>query len=360
MKIGTEQFKEAVGKVIQGASFNKLLPITSMIGLKKFNDGRLFISTTDMTNSLDVIIKTDSKEEFDATIDAETFSKLVSKLTSEEVELSVEDSTLIVKANGTYKFPLISDEDGFVSFPVNENIDGNEKEVLLSTVMSVYNSNEPALAKTLEQPCFTGYYCGKETVSTDGIVITFNNKSISVEDNPLLISAQAMLLLTLNSKEKIKLIQNNDKLQFVTEDIIVTTSELEGIEDYPIEQINKYLEEPFNSKCKISKELLLDILDRLSLFVEPYDKNGAYFTFTDKGITIHSKKGASTETIKYIESSDFSSFICCVDIPAFKEQVQAIPEDTLTLSYGNENALRLDCEGITQIVALLEDEDLEA
>lgn len=361
MKIGTEKFKAAVSKAVQGAGFNKLLPLTTMIGLKYTESKKaLWFTTTDMTNILDVFVDdVVDPEPLEATIDADTFSKLVAKLTSDTVELSVENNTLIVKGNGTYKFPLISDEDGLVQFPKTEKITGEEKEVLLSTVMSVYNSNEPALAKTLEQPYLTGYYFGEEAVSTDATVITFNSKSITKAEKPLLISAQALFLLTLNSQEKIKLAQNEEALQFTTDDVVVTTSMLEGIDEYPIDEIKKYLDEDFPASCKVSKDILLDVIDRLELFIEPYDMNGAYFTFTEEGINVHSKKDASTEVIKYIESEKFVPFICCVDIPALKEQVQAIPENTITLSYGNDNALRIDCGDIVQIVSLLEDEELE-
>ena len=63
---------------------------------------------------------------------------------------------------------------------------------------------------------------------------------------------------------------------------------LEGIEDYPVEEISRYLDVAFDSYCKIPKALLLSVLDRLQLFIEPYDKNGAYFNFTRKGLNIHS------------------------------------------------------------------------
>ena len=101
------------------------------------------------------------------------------------------------------------------------------------------------------------------------------------------------------------------------------------------------------------------MLDRLALFIEPYDKNGAYFTFGRKGINIHSKKDASTETINYVESKDFAPFVCCVDIPMLKEQLQANPDDTVKICYGNENALKIESGKVTQVIALLEDEDLE-
>ena len=72
---------------------------------------------------------------------------------------------------------------------------------------------------------------------------------------------------------------------------------------------------------------------------------------------IYSKKDSSVETVNYIESDKFTSFTCFVDIVMLKEQLQACPEDTITLWYGNENALKLETGNIIQIIALLDDEE---
>ena len=361
MKVVTSRMKEAVNKAIKGAGFNNLIPITSMIGIK-LSDGKLRLLTTDMTNTLCIIIDKVAGDEMDITVDADKFGKLISKTTSEDIDLSVKDDVLFVKANGTYKIPLISDEEGLISFPDIKDLSENKEadcKTKLSSVMQAYNINKSALAKTLENPALTGYYCGDTVISTDANVITFNGFKMFTNDEPILISAQQMQLLTLNTKEDIEVLISGNSIQFVTEDVVIDGALMEGIEDFPANEVNAYLDEAFPSSCKVPKELLLSVLDRLALFIEPYDKNGAYFTFGRKGITIHSKKDASTEIINYVESKDFEPFVCCVDIPMLKEQVQANPEDTIKLYYGNENALKMECGKVTQVIALLEDEDLQ-
>ena len=361
MKVVSSRMKEAVNKAIKGAGFNNLIPITSMIGIK-LSDGKLRLLTTDMTNTLCIIIDKVAGDEMDITVDADKFGKLIAKITSEDIDLSVKDDVLFVKANGTYKIPLISDEEGLISFPdINDLSEIKEVDckTKLSSVMQAYNINKSALAKTLENPALTGYYCGDTVISTDANVITFNQFKMFDIENPILISAQQMQLLTLNTKEDIEVYIGKTGIQFVTEDVIIDGSIMEGIEDFPAEEVNAYLGEAFTSMCKVPKDLLIGILDRLSLFIEPYDKNGAYFTFTRKGINIHSKKDASTEVINYVESKDFEPFVCCVDIPMLKEQLQANPDDTVKICYGNENALKIESVKVTQVIALLEDEELD-
>lgn len=362
MKVVTSRMKEAVNKAIKGAGFNNLIPITSMIGIK-LSDGKLRLLTTDMTNTLCIIIDKVSGVDMDITVDADKFGKLIAKTTSEDIELLVIDDVLSIKANGTYKIPLISDEEGLISFPdikSDLSLIGKWGDVKLSSIMQAYNINRPALAKTLENPALTGYYCGDMVISTDANVITFNNfKMFAGDFPPMLISAQQMALLSLFGEEDIKVTTDPTTIIFATATQIIEGSLMEGIEDFPAEEVNAYLDEAFTSSCKVPKDLLLSVLDRLALFIEPYDKNGAYFTFGRKGINIHSKKDASTETINYVESKNFEQFICCVDIPMLKEQLQANPDDTVKICYGNENALKIESGKVTQVIALLEDEDLD-
>lgn len=358
MKVISSRMKEAVNKAIKGAGFNNLIPITSMIGIK-LSDGKLRLFTTDMTNTLCIIIDKVSGDDMDITVDADKFGKLIAKTTSDDIDLSVKDDILYVKANGTYKIPLISDEEGLVTFPALSETKGKGTNIKLTSIMQAYNINKSALAKTLENPALTGYYCGDMVISTDANVITFNDFKMFEQDEPLLISPQLMQLLTLNKQEDIKLIVDKTLLTFIADDMVVQGAVMEGIEDFPADDVKAYLDEAFTSSCKVPKDLLLATLDRLALFIEPYDKNGAYFTFGRKGINIHSKKDASTETINYVESKDFEPFVCCVDIPMLKEQLQANPDDTVKICYGNENALKIESGKVTQVIALIEDEDLD-
>lgn len=363
MKVVTSRMKEAVNKAIKGAGFNNLIPITSMIGIK-LSDGKLRLLTTDMTNTLCIIIDKVAGDDMDITVDADKFGKLIAKTTSEDIDLSVKDDVLFVKANGTYKIPLISDEEGLISFPdVNQEYGAPPEkwtDVKLSSIMQAYNINKSALAKTLENPALTGYYCDEDmVVTTDANVITFNGFKMFAWDFPVLISAQQMALISLFKEEDIKVTCDPERIIFVTDTQIVEGSLMEGTEDFPADDVRAYLDEAFTSSCKVPKDLLLSVLDRLALFIEPYDKNGAYFTFGRKGINIHSKKDASTETINYVESKNFAPFVCCVDIPMLKEQLQANPDDTVKICYGNENALKIESGKVTQVIALLEDEELD-
>ena len=359
MKISTTILKDAVAKSIKGSSNNNNLPLTSMIGIK-LSGGKLRLLSTDMVNTLCVIIDKVAGDDVDITVSADLFSKLISKVTSESVEMTVNDGVLNVKANGSYKIPIVSDENGDVSFP-DITVDTTllaPVNVKLTSILNVFNINRASLLDSVDSP-LGGYMCTNEAViSTNGGILT-SNKLRLFGDDDLLIPPQMMYLLTLNDVEDITMYTDGNTLYFVTDNLIVAGSELSGKEEYPVEDIADYFNIEFNSSCKVPRELLLSVIDRLMLFISSFDKNCATFTFTRTGINISSKAGSSDELIRYVGSENFKEFSCEVNIPAFKKLVSASPLDTITLYYGDDSVIAIKDGNVSQILALGSDDEIE-
>ena len=165
LKIKTEKLKEMVSRAIKGASNNKLIPLTSLMAIQ-LEKNVLTITTTDATNYL--YIKEDKVEgdDFYVVVPVDVFSKLVARMTCETVTLTLAEkmNVLEVKGNGNYSIELPMDEEGNpVKYPdpISEvKLEGEGTEIHLSTVQAILNSVKPALATTLEIPCYTGYYVG--------------------------------------------------------------------------------------------------------------------------------------------------------------------------------------------------------
>jgi hypothetical protein len=165
-----------------------------------------------------------------------------------------------------------------------------------------------------------------------------------------------MDLLDVMTEEKIAFQISDDTVIFTTNDCQIYGKKLDGIEDYQIEAIEGLLGKEFNSMCKIPKSALLQLLDRLSLFVGTYDKNGVYLTFTKDGLMVSSKASSGTEIIQYQDSKNFQDFTCCIDIEMLRTQVKAQASDMIEMYYGLSNAIKMVDGNVTQIVALLEDD----
>lgn len=360
LTLGTNRLKDMVSRAIKGAGNNKLIPITSLMAIE-LKDSVLTLITTDATNYLYVREEKVVGDDFYAVVDADQFYKLISKLTCENVTLSIKEGiwAFEIKGNGNYKMELPLDENGEpIKYPDPYSKCSAFKdlgEINKTTVRVILDSIKPSLAVTLENPQYTGYYVGDSVVATDSCKIA--SMAVKMFDKPLLISSEMMDLLSVINAEKIKVDGVNDTIIFSTPDCIVLGNELEGIDDFAIDAINDLIVSDYDSSCKIPKNLLLQVLDRLSLFVRPYDKNAINLTFTSNGLQISSIATSGVEIINYTESNKFKDFTCSIDINMLIAEIKAIQSDVIELYYGDDSAIKLVDGNITILVALLVDEE---
>lgn len=360
LKLKTQELQDMVGKAIKCVSNNKLIPLTSLMNIKVKNHV-LTITTTDATNYFYVRSFDAPCDDFEVSVIADLFTKLVQKTTADTITLQVVDRVLKVMGNGTYTMELPLDENGSViKFPKKyESTDFMEDPttIKLSTIKTILASNKASLAISVELPSLTCYYCGDKVVTSDSYKIC--STDIKAFNKPTLISAPLMELLGVMDKEDISVLLNDSAMLFSTDTMDIYSPVTEGIDTFPIDAINGLLDQEFESKCVVSRPAVLAIIDRLSLFVSPYDKKGIYLTFTKDGVMFSSKKSSGTELVPYISSENFHDYTCCIDVEMLRSQVATQDIDTLDISYGSDIAIKMTNNNITQIVALMEDDRIK-
>lgn len=348
-----------VAKAMKGASCNRMIPLTSLMAIE-LKDHKLTLITTDATNYLYVQEDKVDGEDFYVVVQTEIFSKLIARLTCERVSMELKSHKLSIIGNGEYSIELPLDEDGqLIKYPDPvRNFDfGDSTEINLSTIKLILNTAKVSLAATMEVPCYTGYYVGDKIIATDTCQIC--GIGIKLLPEPALISAEMMDLLDVMTDEKIKVYRDVDTMIFETGNCTVYGKAMDSLGDYQVDVINNLLETEFHSSCVVPKGDMLQLLDRLALFVGVYDKNGIYLTFTRDGLMITSKQANSSEIVKYLESADFVEFTCCIDIEMFRTQIKANSGDRIEIQYGEDNAIKMTDGNVTQILALLEDDRME-
>lgn len=361
LTIKTSELQEMVGKASKCVSNNKLIPLTSLMNIK-VSDNFLTLTTTDATNYF-YSSKTEKVdcEDFEVSVIADLFTKLVQKTTSDTITISVNNAIMQVKGNGTYTMELPLDENGSViKFPKKynpENLRNALSNIKLSTIKNILLSNKASLATNMEYPALTCYYCGSKVITSDRKKIC--SADISVFENPMLITSQLMELLGSFTQEDIEVSLTDSDVLFECGADRIYAPITEGVDTFPVDAINTLVELDFTSHCKVSREAVTNVLDRLSLFVSPYDKRGIYLTFNSDGIMFSSKKSSGQELIPFIESENFSPYTCCIDIEMLKSQISTHDTEQLDLYYGSEVAVKLVNKNTTQIVALLEDDRME-
>ena len=355
--IQTELMKDVVARAIKGAGNNKLIPITSMMCIE-LKDGELTVITTDATNYLYIKEQHVAGDDFYVVVDANQFAKLVSKMTCENITMTVDEKlyTMKVKGNGNYTMELPLDEDGEpVTFPDAHAKCTNVVECNRSTIMAILETIKPALAVTMENPQYTAYYMGDKVVATDSYKIA--SLAIPMFDTPRLISSEFLDLVAVMRTEKIMVNLSDTDIVFETPDCTIFGKFVDGIDDFAIEPITNLIEQEFDSHCAVPKNDLLQMLDRLSLFVGTYDKNAVDLTFTNQGLQVSSKASSGVEILPYVNSENQVDFTCAVDIQMLVNEVKAIQNDLIEIYYGDDSSIKFVDGNITIVIALMEDEE---
>lgn len=356
LKLKTKTLQEMTQKAMKGASHNKILPLTSMLAIE-LRSNVLTLTTTDFSNYLEIRQDKVEGDDFYVVVQADMFSKLIGKLTTEDVTLTLGTNVLTVKANGTYKLELPVDEDGsLVKFPnYRKQLEVPATSIKLATLKSILTTNRASVAQELTTPALTGYYVDGNGVLTSDSFVACHNKVTALKDT-FMLPFQVVELFNVLGAEDVNITVGSTDVIVSTPDVVIYGKLLMETDNFPVNEINEYLQTSFSSSCKLPKDALLSILDRLSLFVGQFDKNEVYLTFTQDGIMVESKQGTGNELIKYAESKQFQPFTCCIDIEILKSQIQAQQTDVLELYYGDDSAIKLASGAIVQIVSLSEDD----
>lgn len=357
LKLKTAKLQEMVSKAIKGASNNKMIPLTSLMEIELV-DGVLTIRTTDANTTLSIVATGIEGERFHTVVPSDVFSKLVAKTTTETISLSMDEAGLEVKGNGRYNIELPMDDSGkLVKFQqVKMPDEVTETTISTALIKTILTANKAAIAQTMEQPYLTGYYVGDKVITTDSFKVCSNNEKVL--GTPQLLPQEMVDLLALISAPTINVTTGGSKICFATSDVVIKGTVMQDIELYPVDAIEAYLLTEFKSRCHLPKLALIDVLERLSLFVSIYDKNGVYVTFMDKCVELSSKRSNGVEVINYQQSENPMPYTCCIDIELFKSQIAAQETEVVELWFGHERAIKMVSGKITQIVSLLEDDRL--
>ena len=357
----TKTLQTMVGKVAKGAGNNKLLPITSMLSIR-VSDKILSLTTTDMNNYVTIKETGINCEDFSTVIMIDTFSKIVAKTTSETMTIEITDSSLKLIGNGTYNIPLCTDEEGnlvnFPSYSFPEQF--NEETVKYITIKNIIDTNGSCIAGDMTTPCLTGYYFGSNTITTDSAAICITKSKVFNES--MLISTRVMDLFTLLGTNDITVRVANDKIMFITKDIIIGATLMTEIDDYPAEAIESYLTAEFGSKIKVDKISLLGVLERMSIFTDNiYDNNTVTLTFSNKGLILNNKDNTATEVIKFVgNETDVTNYTCDINIETLKSMSTSCKGDNITIYYAHSdnNCIKLEDDNVVKIIAL-DDENID-
>lgn len=355
LQTNTKEIQEMVGKVAHCVSNNKLIPLTSLVSLS-VKDKTFTLTTTDATNYFYVsapgICPVD---DFEFSVFADTFIKLIQKITSENVTFSLDGNILVIEGNGTYKMELPLNEVGQpIKFP-NKLTEVGTKicSVAVQSIRNIVGTHEKSIAVDMQVPILTNYFFGEDSV------ITSNKKLICYKEESLLagnilLSPITVDMITSLGDCDVEVYETESALLFKTDFDTIYSPKIQGAETFPVDKIKAVIEQQFDSRFSVSRKTMLDVLDRLSLFVSAYDKKAIDLTFTEEGILFSSAKSNGAEVVPFSTCDNFKPFTCTLNIELLQDALVSQTEDFVDVYFGCPSGIKLESGGIVQIIAFID------
>ena len=350
----TETLKKLVAYSIQGAGLNEKIELSMDMGISVL-DNTLYLNTMDGTNYLSVSADCET-EDFDIVVNAETFAKLIGKINSDVVELEVKDKALIIKGNGKYTLELLTDNmNELLSFPDVFPERAEKLAIISSGDLVTINSAIKASLSNVADSVYSSYYFGDMIASTDRYMLSVLGHKVF--DKPYLLNRQFVDLMCMSNAD-VTITKSEDMIVAETgvgehTTISICTKISDKINEFNIVGVNAFMNMEETSFCRIRKAQMLDLLDRLSLFVSKFDEGAVELAFTDNYIEVSSMSSTGIERVDYTESKDTKNITIKINIDRFKAQLKAHSSDIVDLYYGNDVCIKLVDGDLTQVIALI-------
>jgi len=363
MIIKTQSLQEVCKGIMDAVDASNNVLVTETLELKS-TQGKLFLSVTNREYFVTVSLDINTDEEIHAVISASLFLQLVSKITTDSIELVIKDNALVVKGNGSYKFPLIFDGDALLELP-RITIDEVTSTFAISNdiLQDILRYNTKELQKSgIRKPVQKMFYIDEFGAITFASGACINNFSLETPVK-LLLSEKLVKLFKLFTTETVSLsvgfnlisgsiTQTRIKLKNDSVELTaITNNEDSLIDSVPVKAIRGLATTSYPHKVIFNKQAMLDALGRLSIFskkdvVTLY----TYLEFSDSELKVYDTRKDNFETIQLEQSNVEEPYMCILNMNDFKITLESQKEEFVTMRFGNHKAVSVEK---TKIINLL-------
>lgn len=351
MILRIEDLKDVCSNMLHAVDSSELSRMTECLELIT-EDNILNLSVTNGDYFASFKLKLFDDEELHATVNAKLFLNLINKTTTETVELTIQDNSLIIKGNGEYKLPLVYEGDDLLTLkPIELQNITSTFTIPSDTLKSIlkYNTLE------LNKGCFTDpiqklYYVDEEGALTFTSGACVNKFSLSNKVKMLLNSNIVKLFKIFNDDDvTFKLAQDTrgeiviTKVYFSDSNFCLTAiinNSDESLSLVPVSTARKMAYESFDNVVSVSKNELVQIFERIMLFNDNKLKYYSVFEFNPDSLKIYDSTGDSFETIKYSGGSVIeNTYKCAFDVQEVKLILSGYSQEYVTLKFGNNRTM---------------------
>ena len=360
MILDTDKFSTACQSILTAIDSKNVSLYTETMELVA-NGTVLSMNVTNREYFVTVNFDLPASETFKASINAELFLKLVSKITSPTIELTIEGNAVKIEGNGTYKIPFTYNNSSMFELPkivINNVTDTMTiKSSILQSILQ-YNSKELQRG-TAVRPVQKYFY-----LDEDGC-ITFTSGACV---NSFKLQKPIKVLLGEKVVKLFKLFKDVDDVEFsigvdqVTPEISQTKVKFVGggveltailadaglVSEVPVQVIRGMTTKQYAKSVKVNRKVLLESLTRLMLFNET--KNYGKLTFTPTSIEISDWGGDNKEKVPLIDTVENLSYYAVLNMATLNLVISGCEDEELEISFGDSKAFVFKKQSICDII----------
>jgi DNA polymerase III sliding clamp (beta) subunit (PCNA family) len=373
MILKTKAFQDVANKILVAVGIDKTAANLELAA----KDTKLYLRVTNREWYCAAGFDLETPTEFRAVVDANLFLNLISGISTEEFELTINDTNVVVKAGkSSYKLAMIYENESLMKLPVIK-LDPEQVTVSMSVaqdiLMSILNVNgkEIQKAKRLDVNELQRYYYIDETGC-----FTFTTGACV---NSFTLEKAIKLLLTDKVVKLFKLFESDvwmsyghqvgtdGSLQpivvFQTEGVYVASRLLNDetcIQKIkaPCDAMKNLIKEPYDHNLVLSASDLSAAISRLLMFHKNSSTKAdlsfvpSVVSFNETDFTISDISGDNTETITIENGSNtpggYSMGINLIDLKAVLDSCK---NEHITMNCGNKKSIIINRGTISNVIA---------
>ena len=373
MILKTKNFQEAANKILMAVGIDKAAANLELAA----KDTALYLRVTNREYYVAVRFELETPSDFRAVVDANLFLNLISGINTEEFELKINDTNVVVKAGkSSYKLAMIYENDKLMKLPIIKldkeqvTVDMPISNDILMSILNV-NGKEIQKAKKLDVNELQRYYyideTGCFTFTTGACVNAFTlEKPIK-----LLLTDKVVKLFKLFSTDVWMSYGHNvnadNSLQpivvFQTEDIYVATRLLNDDAcihkiKAPCDAMKNLVKEVYDHNLVLSATDLSAAIARLLMFYKNSSAKAdlsfvpAMVTFDTTELKVADMSGDNQEVITIENGSTTpGGYAMGVNLIDLKAVLDSCKNEHITMNCGNKKSIIICRANISNVIA---------